>query len=73
MTSWKCHQLKKAEIENSSNKNVKKSANLLALRAPQTTIKLDKIVQKTCLKTLDINQTQISAEAFIHKKLLNSR
>lgn len=62
MTSWKCHQLKKAEIENSSNKNVKKSANLAP--PPQTTIKLDKIVQKTCLKTLDINQKQIQKHSF---------
>lgn len=63
MTSWKCHQLKKAEIENSSNKSVKKSANLLAPPL-QATIKLDKIVQKTCLKTLDINQKQIQKHSF---------
>lgn len=68
--SWKCQN---AEIKNSSNKKIKKFANLLAPPSSPTTIKLNTIVQGTQLKALDVNQNQRSSKAFIQEKLLNSR
>ena len=55
VTSWKCQ---KAEIENSSNKKIKKFANLLAPPSSPTTIKLNTIVQGTQLKALVLTKSK---------------